>query len=212
MTDSAISREQMEIVIEAALRQLESGRSLDDVLTALAAKGYPPEEAKDIGEKAYKIYTEKLEEARNNPRCLNCEQNVPEEGYSTALCPGCRDKLAARPWPIWVKLAAVAVLLLFAAACSDIPSSFAARLAFERGLRAERSRNYPLAISEYQKAQARFPDSTKILARETVAYFKANDLKSAAATVKKLQGRKVDKETATEINSVIDQINKKVRP
>lgn len=208
MSDSSISQERLALIAEAALRQLESGRDLDSVVMKLEAKGLSPGEAQDLGEKVYKEYIEKQEAALNNQNCSSCKQNAPEEGYAASLCTGCRSQLVARPFPMWIKLATgvVSVILLFA--CFGIQEAFTSRLAFERGLKYEASGNYAIAISQYQKALQYYPDSTKILVRQTVAYFKNNDVMAAAATVKKIQGRKVDKETANEINGIIDKMTK----
>lgn len=151
------------------------------------------------------MYEEQPAEERKICSC--CKENISEKGYSVDLCTNCRKNLAMRPFPLWIKLAAGAVGMIFLYACVvGIGPSLNARIAYEKGLKAEASQNYTLAISEYKKAQQRYPNSIRILTRLAVVDYKNHDDMESSAIIKKIQGHKVNKETANELNRVIDQL------
>jgi hypothetical protein len=77
--------------------------------------------------------------------CASCGQ--PEEsGRQLPLCMGCRTKLAARPFPAWIKGAAAIIGLLMIVALVKFPSALSADVAYERGLRAEARRQFDVAV------------------------------------------------------------------
>lgn len=122
------------------------------------------------------------------------------------LCQGCRSQLATIPFPLWIKLIAAVVFGMVLFSSYSVPASLAARLAFERGFNAERSGKYAEAINQYQIAQQHFPESTKILSRQTIAYFKGGLIPEAMVAAKKLQGRTLDKKTLKEMDEIINQL------
>lgn len=138
--------------------------------------------------------------------CGRCGCGEIEEGFQAPFCVRCRTLLARRAFPIWIKASSVALLgiVIFAGICSV--ESFRAATAFERGQRAERNKDYAEAAEYYQQAVDRFPDSTLALARLAVTRVKAGQAPEAARVLEQLNGRKVSRELAAELNRAMTRL------
>ena len=141
-------------------------------------------------------------------RCKNCD-NRREDSYQFPLCKECRDSLARRPLPLWIKIGSAVVALVLCFAFAKFPASLRAGIAFERGQKAEAQKKFPLAIDEYQKVLEKFSDSTLVLARLGISEYRAGRLDEAAAVLNKLAGRKTSKQLVGEVNAVIKEMNSK---
>lgn len=104
--------------------------------------------------------------------CKNCGSSLVEEGYELALCQECRDLLSKRPIPVWIRVffGIVTIILIFT--LIKLPSSIRAGIAFERGVKADKSRKCVSAMNEYEKVIEVFPDSTLVLARLGIDYYR----------------------------------------
>jgi hypothetical protein len=144
--------------------------------------------------------------------CGSCRQPHVERGYRSPLCSTCRTALARRPVPPWITGTGVLIAIMLAVALVKFPASLGAGLAYERGQRAERARDYARAVSEYERVVRRFPDSTEATARLGVAHFRAGHLLEAAVTLDKIGGRESpSKELASEVSQVWEEIEKKIK-
>src|SRR5215813_14649295 len=95
--------------------------------------------------------------------CASCGSDA-EVGRSTPLCASCRSTLAARPFPRWLTVSAIVLVLPLAVAILRFPTALAASIAFERGHRAETAGAFDTAILQYSKVVDRFPTSTLAVA------------------------------------------------
>ena len=137
--------------------------------------------------------------------CASCGRPA-EAGYRAPLCASCRSQLAARPFPRWTKVAACLVALLLVVAMARFPSALSAAVSYERGERAEARGAYAVAVTEYNKALKRFPDSTETIARKGIAAFHAGQFDIAAAAFRTLGGREASPELVREVNQIIGQM------
>ncbi|NIM04842.1 MAG: hypothetical protein GTO55_02740 [Armatimonadetes bacterium] len=135
--------------------------------------------------------------------CEMCDNPPEDEGYELPLCANCRDELSRCPFPLWVKLISGLVLLLVLIAFVNFPSSLRAAAAFERGNKAKSKGNYPTAILEYERALARFPDSTVTMAPLAAACGWDGDLRKFAYYLEKLDGREIRADLADEIEEIL---------
>lgn len=143
------------------------------------------------------------------PLCARCVAAAPEPGHAAPLCAPCRDILAKRPFPIWIRLAAVLIVALVAVALVDLPRSLQLGIAFEHGQRAEQSGNYAVAIAEYKKVYEAFPDSDMVAARLLIACCYGGRPAEAADAMRILKRssarHKLSKGLTDEINRALDR-------
>lgn len=137
--------------------------------------------------------------------CKLCGQ-PPEEAYTMALCADCRTRLARRPLPVWIVIAAALIFALFAYSMTRVPTAITAAAAFERGRKDEAQQKYREAEAEYKKVAARFPDSTEAVARLGIAAYRAGDVREAALAFQSLEGRQASKELTSEVNAVLSEM------
>jgi hypothetical protein len=135
--------------------------------------------------------------------CQNCGAVEVEPGYALSLCETCRTAFVNRPFPWWVKLTAIAVLVVVAT--SAILSGPAIRAAheFNQGKRFEGQSQYAEAAKYYEMVLNRYPDSTDVLVRYAVCAYRGQVYTRLPEVLQKLGGRKVDRRTADEVNAVV---------
>jgi tetratricopeptide (TPR) repeat protein len=143
--------------------------------------------------------------------CQNCGASPEGSGYSFKLCSNCRNTLSNRPLPILIKCCAVFILALLIGAVFTFSKSFEAGIQFERGRKAELSRDYIVAVEAYGKVVAQYPESTLALARLGVANYHAGNLYEAISAFKKIAGRKASSEIVAEVNRTLEEIEAKVK-
>ena len=124
------------------------------------------------------------------------------------LCARCRDAHVNRPYPPAILISMVAIAAVFIFAMFLFPASIRADIAFERGQRAEGARNYNLAVIQYRKVVATFPDAVEPTARLGISYYKAGDSVDAAKTLLLLQNREVSKDLQDELDGVVKDMQK----
>ncbi|MFZ5989672.1 MAG: hypothetical protein ACOYWZ_21450 [Bacillota bacterium] len=145
--------------------------------------------------------------------CKCCSGPYIEEGYNLELCVNCRDMLAKRPIPVWIKVFSVVILAMLVFTLSRFPSVIQAGVAYERGLAAEKGKNYSTASIEYKKASEKFSDSTLVLAKLCVAQYYNMQIEEAINTFGIIAGRQdSDEDLVEKVNSVIDKIEKYYSP
>ncbi|MBV9467809.1 MAG: hypothetical protein JO316_00200 [Abitibacteriaceae bacterium] len=155
--------------------------------------------------------SKEVESAEDSVGCRNCQQPEIEPGYNFSLCRSCREQMAQRPLPQWIRGTAALVGVVLLLAFIRFPASLSAGIAFDRGHRAETSQHYTEAVTQYQKVVTRFPDSTPVLVRLCVVSFHAGQLDVTAHTLNKLQGRELSKEQADEVYTVSDKLEALVK-
>jgi tetratricopeptide (TPR) repeat protein len=114
----------------------------------------------------------------------------------------------ARPIPRWIQAAAVVVLAVILIALIQFPAALSGAIAFERGQRAEANASYDVALAEYSKAAAQFPDSTLVTVRKGMAAYHARQYAVAADTFNSIAGRQTSRAMAQEVNGAIDQMSR----
>lgn len=139
--------------------------------------------------------------------CVSCG-GCAEPGRSIALCAACRARMSSMPLPVWIKLSAVVLVIPFLLALARFPSALAAGIAFERGQRAEAAGAYAVAVDEYTEVTQRFPSSTLAIARKGIAAFHAGQYQVAAEAFDAILGRETPSDIVSEVNAVIDQMEK----
>ena len=135
-------------------------------------------------------------------KCEACGAE-PEPGFTIPLCADCRTRLARRPIPFGIKLAAGVLGILLLAALTRTPSSISATVAFERGQNDEQKRQFTAAEHEYQQTVQTFPKSDWAHARLFVAAYRARDGAIARHEFEYLRGRKIDAKIVGEINALL---------
>jgi hypothetical protein len=143
--------------------------------------------------------------------CKNCGGLPEDGGYEFRLCAPCRDTLCQRPLPVWIWGVFGVVVLVLLAALVRFPASVSAGVAFERGRRAEKAGDYSMAVSEYQKVAASFPDSTLALARLGISQYRAGNTVGAIGVFRELGGRKTSEKLAHEVNLVGSELARSLR-
>lgn len=143
--------------------------------------------------------------------CENCGSETVERGYDLKLCPKCRETLANRPFPAWIKVMLGIIAILLVLALARFPDSLKAGIAFERGKRAEIVGDYARAAIEYKKVVAKFPNSALSLARLGIAYYRAGHFQEAADIFDKISGRETSKELADEVNRAIEEMESMIK-
>ena len=58
------------------------------------------------------------------PMCSHCGWIPAEEGYAMLLCGRCRELLAKRPFPQWIKLSCISIAILLAVAAARSVGAF----------------------------------------------------------------------------------------
>lgn len=141
--------------------------------------------------------------------CQICGESKAEEGYKLTLCHVCRTELANRAVPLWIKGAAIVMVILLFYSLVQFPSTLSAGRHYEKGVRALADNKSWTAVHEFEQATDRFPDSTKILARLFLAYYQTGQLEDAAQVLHTIGGRSAENESmANRINEVASELER----
>jgi hypothetical protein len=135
--------------------------------------------------------------------CSQCGWIPAEEGYAMLLCGRCRELLAKRPFPQWIKLSCLSLAILLAVAAARSVGAFEGGIAYQRGQRAEKKGDFPLAAEHYAQVVKRFPDSTLPLARLTITRILAGQFEEAEVPLTRLGGRQMPKKLADEVERIV---------
>jgi hypothetical protein len=100
-------------------------------------------------------------------------------------------------------MAAIAVTVLIIFALMRIPSSLSAAASFERGLANEKKLDFAAAEEDYQKSLLTYRQSVLLHARLFIVAFKGRDKTVAREEYEFLKDRELDREIASEINSLL---------
>ena len=134
--------------------------------------------------------------------CSSCGIEAAEKGYEHSLCKACRDENIKRPFSLWLRLSFFLIIILMLISLTRVPNSLSAGIAYQRGQRAERAGNYFDAMSYYEDALLRYPDSEKALSRLGVAYYYNEKIHQAAYTFDRLIGRTLSSEDIIELQDI----------
>jgi hypothetical protein len=138
--------------------------------------------------------------------CLHCSVAPPEPGYTMPLCARCRDALAQRPFPRWIRLGAVAAGVLTCVSLMSFPRSFAAGVAMERGERGEARGRFAQAGDEYRKVLRTYPQSTDVLVRLAVTEYRAGHYQATWAALDALEGHELPAATYDSLMTINRQV------
>lgn len=143
------------------------------------------------------------------PRCLLCGR-VPMQGPDALLlCEACRESSMHRPFPKFIKAAAVLIAVPVIAAAFSFPGNLSAAIAFHRGQEAEAQAYYGVATEHYGKVVDRFPDSVLAHAREGIAAYRAGLYDIAGSEFDWLDGREIpSQEVLDELNDISAEVER----
>jgi hypothetical protein len=140
--------------------------------------------------------------------CDACKSNVPDPAYAFPLCQNCRDSLVNRPFPRWIKIVMILIVLLLLYSGFKFPLAFNAGLANQSAKKAEAMADYSNAILGYQKILALFPDSEEHKARLAVCYIKNGELRQAGDILKNINDKRLSQKVVQELNALIEEIKR----
>lgn len=139
--------------------------------------------------------------------CAGCGNASIQEGYEAALCENCRNTLVNKPVPVWIKAAFGVVVVILIAALMRFPSALNAAAAFERGIKAEKSKQYFTAVKEYKEALKEYPDSTLIIGRLFISHYYNGQFEEAVNTIGRIEGKEInDEDLLKDINSTLQKM------
>ncbi|WP_265445656.1 tetratricopeptide repeat protein [Acetivibrio straminisolvens] len=139
--------------------------------------------------------------------CQYCSSPDIEEGYNVDLCVDCRDKLSKRPFPLWIKIFSLIILAATIFSLVRLPSVVSGAVAFSRGEKAAKEKNYITAAKEYKKAAEKYSDSTLVLAKLFLAQYYNLQIDEAYDTFALISGRESDSELVETANLIYSKIN-----
>ncbi|HHV30223.1 tetratricopeptide repeat protein [Acetivibrio mesophilus] len=130
-----------------------------------------------------------------------------KEGYNVDLSGHRRNKPTKRRFPLWIKIFSL-IIILAATIFSliKLTSVVSGTVAFNRGEKASKEKNYITAANEYKKAIEKHSDSTVVLAKLFVAQYYNLQIDEAFATFETISGRESDMELVDMVNSIIEKI------
>lgn len=111
-------------------------------------------------------------------------------------------------FPLWVKIAAVAVGLLFVVSAARIGPVVKDAVRLERGRRDLAHADFANAAKELEPVLAAYPDSVDFRLDLAEAYLGAKDYANAYATVARLEGRELEEDQETRANRVADALER----
>ncbi|WIV12635.1 tetratricopeptide repeat protein [Proteiniborus sp. MB09-C3] len=149
---------------------------------------------------------EKANDADEIVACLNCSSSVVEPEYKAPLCSECRDKLSNRPIPLWIKAFFGIIFIVTILSLIMFPALLKAGVAYERGARAENERKYITAMNEYERVLNKYPDSTLVLAKLSIAYYENDKIDKAIDAIDMIIGEEAEEDLIDRIDTVMDNI------
>jgi thioredoxin-like negative regulator of GroEL len=117
-----------------------------------------------------------------------------------------------RPFPAWIKLVAVLVLVLMIISAVRSVDALDARLELARGLSAEDAHQYAAATMHYEEAKKLFPRSVKIDLRLAHTAFAAGQTRRAAEILMSLKDRSLEQADIRDANSLTETIVRSAQP
>jgi len=139
--------------------------------------------------------------------CQNCLSPDIEEGYNVDLCADCRKKLSKRSFPLWVIIFSLIILAATVFSLVRLPSVVSTAVAFSRGEKAAKEKNYITAANEYKKVAEKYSNSTQILAKLFLAQYYNLQIDEAYDTFTIISGREEeDTELVEKVNEIFTKI------
>ena len=134
------------------------------------------------------------------------ERPIATDITKLPVCEVCRERLVRRPFPMWIKLVAVGVVILMIVAFVEGQAGLEAALEFERGHRNELAGHYAAALSHYELANKALPGSTRITLALARSAMNLNHPDRAAELLLSLRGVQVEGELAREAIALQSQL------
>lgn len=138
--------------------------------------------------------------------CLNCNCSAVEWEYKAPLCRECRDKLSNRQIPLWIKAFFGIIFIVTILSLIMFPALLKAGVAYERGVRAENEKKYITAMNEYEKVLDKYPDSTLVLAKLSIAYYENDKIDKAIDAINMIIGQEAEEDLIDRIDTIADNI------
>jgi tetratricopeptide (TPR) repeat protein len=92
---------------------------------------------------------------------------------------------------------------------TQFPETIKASMAYAEGRRAEKARNFPVALADYETVLATYPDSPLAIAHLGLTYYRSGDVTDAIWVLGDLWGRNNPKEVAGQIDNVFREVKKR---
>jgi tetratricopeptide (TPR) repeat protein len=119
--------------------------------------------------------------------CANCGQPALEGDHPTALCLDCRNHFTRLSIPLWIKIFAAGIAVVFLFSLFSFPRNLTTGLHLQRGEKAMEDGNYNTAEKELQKTLESAPGSEEANGNLIIAAFYNQDYQTMAAQVKKME-------------------------
>jgi len=120
--------------------------------------------------------------------CQNCLSPDIEEGYNVD-CAQTAEKTSKRSFPLWVIIFSLIILAATVFSLVRLPSVVSTAVAFSRGEKAAKEKNYITAANEYKKVAEKYSNSTQILAKLFLAQYYNLQIDEAYDTFTIISGR-----------------------
>jgi tetratricopeptide (TPR) repeat protein len=138
--------------------------------------------------------------------CINCGSVAVLKGYPNALCQDCREKFIKYPIPLWIKLFAGGIGLIFLFSLYKIPANISLGVHLEKGKTALEDKRYLTAQRELQQAVKKLPNDIQAEGYLLIAAFYNQDFEVMSKAYEKLKDkRSEDTELFDRINNTLAQ-------
>lgn len=141
--------------------------------------------------------------------CQMCGREHRHSGeYDLPVCEDCRDTLLARPFPKWIKLFIIFILVVSAASLLKLPGVLAYSIDYEKGVKSSEAHKYVSAQLHFEKVSKIFPESTEVLAKLYESYYENGSYQEAYGILDKIIAADSEPEAtfADRINAITDKM------
>jgi tetratricopeptide (TPR) repeat protein len=136
--------------------------------------------------------------------CISCGSVAVLHGYPNALCQDCREKFIKYPIPLWIKLFAAGIGLIFLFSLYKIPTNISLGVHLEKGKTALDEKRYLTAQREFQQAVKKLPNDIQAEGNLLIASFYNQDFEVLGKAYEKLKDKRTeDTELYDRINNIL---------
>lgn len=149
-----------------------------------------------------------LEEAAPAKGCINCGSPAILQGYPNALCESCREGFIKYPVPLWIKIFAAAIGLIFVFSLYKIPKNIALGMHLDKGEKAMDAKRYLTAEKELKIALRASPENLELQSKLMISSFYNGDLGTYDSLVRILQSKNFeDQDLFSKVSTVVSSAN-----
>jgi len=138
--------------------------------------------------------------------CINCGSIAVLKGYPNALCESCRENFIKFPIPLWIKLFAAGIGLIFLFSLYKIPKNIGLGVHLEKGKTAFAEKKYLTAQKELARVVKAVPKNEEAQGFLLMAAFYNEDFETMRKSFENLKGKRVDDEDLVNaVSSILDK-------